>query len=177
MKWIEPNRFSKSYRNPIFGQMFGHQRAEIDARNTKMNRGQVTHPIWTNFRYEMNWANSFFPKRPGNLVYRSMDRWTQKPVDGQTSGWVQHTPIPPSVGQGCTKVSWVTSVWILPAYFCFPKKQSTFLRPHCALLLLRARTGEPTWSPVWPGRQRLCLTHLSLVPYICIGELGQHWFK
>ena len=33
---------------------------ENEARNTKMYRGQETHPIRINARYEMNWANSFF---------------------------------------------------------------------------------------------------------------------
>ena len=48
--------------NPIFSQIFGHQRVENEARNTKMYRGQETHPIRINARYEMNWANSFFKK-------------------------------------------------------------------------------------------------------------------
>ena len=59
-KWIEPIVFSKSSGNPIFGQIFGHQRVENEARNTKMYRGQETHPTRINARYEMNWANSFF---------------------------------------------------------------------------------------------------------------------
>ena len=46
----------------IFGQIFGHQKAEIEAKNTKMTRGQQTHPIRVNARYEINWANSFFKK-------------------------------------------------------------------------------------------------------------------
>ena len=36
MKLIEPEVFSKSSRNPIFGQVFGHQRAENEARNTEI---------------------------------------------------------------------------------------------------------------------------------------------
>ena len=59
---IEPIVFSKCSGNPIFGQIFGHQRAENEARNTKMYRGQETHPISVNARYEMNWANNFFKK-------------------------------------------------------------------------------------------------------------------
>ena len=81
-------------RNPIFSQIFGHQRAENEARNTKMYRGQETHPIRINARYEMNWANSFFNK-------------FRKPclqTDGQTSGWIQYTPIPPSVERGYNNV-------------------------------------------------------------------------
>ena len=46
----------------MFGQIFGHQRAKNEARNTKMNRVQETHPIRVNIRYEINWANSFFKK-------------------------------------------------------------------------------------------------------------------
>ena len=61
-KLIEPIVFSKSARNPIFGQIFDHQRAKNEARNTKMNGGQETHPIRVNARYEMNWAHSFFKK-------------------------------------------------------------------------------------------------------------------
>ena len=57
---IELIVFSKSSANPIFSQIFGHQRAENEARNMKMYRGQETHPIRVNARYEMNWANSFF---------------------------------------------------------------------------------------------------------------------
>ena len=60
--WIEPIVFSKSAGNPIFGQIFGHQRVENESRNTKMYRGQETNPISLNARYEMNWANSFFKK-------------------------------------------------------------------------------------------------------------------
>ena len=62
MKWIEPTVFSKNSENPIFDHIFGHQRAENEARNTKMYRGQVTHPIRVNARYEMIWANGFFKK-------------------------------------------------------------------------------------------------------------------
>ena len=62
MKWIEPIVFSKNSGKPIFGQIFGHQRAKNGARNTKMNGGQETHPIRVNARYEMNWVNSFFKK-------------------------------------------------------------------------------------------------------------------
>ena len=39
---------------------FGPQRTEVDARNTKANRGQETHPIKVTSRYEMKWANIFF---------------------------------------------------------------------------------------------------------------------
>ena len=56
----QPIVFSKSSGNPIFGQIFGHKRAENETRKTKMYRGQETHPIRVNARYEMNWANSFF---------------------------------------------------------------------------------------------------------------------
>ena len=67
MKWIEPIVFSKSSRNPIFGQIFGHQRAENEARNTKMYRGQETHTIRVNTRYEMNWANSIYTPIPPSV--------------------------------------------------------------------------------------------------------------
>ena len=40
--------------NTIFGQMFGHQRAEIDAWNRKMNRGQDNNPVGVFAKYEMN---------------------------------------------------------------------------------------------------------------------------
>ena len=50
------------------GQIFGHQKAENEARNMQMYRGQETHPIWINARYEMNWANSF-PKSSGNPIF------------------------------------------------------------------------------------------------------------
>ena len=62
MKWIEPIFFSKTSRNLIFSQIFGHQRAKIDARNVNMNRGPKTHPIKVIARYEMKWANSFLKK-------------------------------------------------------------------------------------------------------------------
>ena len=51
-----------SSRNPIFSQIFGHQRAKNEARNTKMNRGQETHPLRVNARYVMNGTNSFLKK-------------------------------------------------------------------------------------------------------------------
>ena len=75
MKWIGSIVFSKSFGNSVFGQIFGHQRAKNEARNTKMNRGQETHPIRVNARYEMNWANSFLKKY-------------QKPSCLQTDGWM-----------------------------------------------------------------------------------------
>ena len=107
MKWIEPTVFSKSSGNPIFRQIFGHQMAKNEARNTKISRGQETHPIRRNARYEMNWANVFFfSKSSGNLVYRRTSTVkltasrTDKRTDGQTSGWIQYTPIPPSVEWG-----------------------------------------------------------------------------
>ena len=104
MKWIEPIVFSKRSGNPIFGQIFGHQRAKNEARNTKMNRGQLTHPIRVNARYEMNWANSFFSsKSSGNLVCRRTDGQADGQTDGQTSGWIQYTSIPPSVERGYKK--------------------------------------------------------------------------
>ena len=46
--------YPRSDHYPIFDQIFGHQRAKIEARYTKMNRGQKTHPIRVNARYEMN---------------------------------------------------------------------------------------------------------------------------
>ena len=35
MKWIEPKVLSKVQETPFVAQIFGHQMAEIDARNTK----------------------------------------------------------------------------------------------------------------------------------------------
>ena len=81
MKWIGPIVFSKSSGNPIFGHIFAHQRARNEARNTKMNRGQETHPIRVNATYEINWANSFFSKSSGILVYRRMDGRTNGRTD------------------------------------------------------------------------------------------------
>ena len=63
INWVN-SFFSESSRNPIFGQIFGHQRAKNEARNTKMYKGQETHLIRVNAKYEMNWANSFFQKVP-----------------------------------------------------------------------------------------------------------------
>ena len=56
------NSVFKNSGNPIFGQIFGHQRAENEVRNAEMYRGQKTHPIRMNARYEINWANIFFKK-------------------------------------------------------------------------------------------------------------------
>ena len=64
------DNFFGSFRNPIFGQIFGHQRAENEARNTKMKRGQETHPIKVNARYVMGGTNSFFfSKSSGNPIF------------------------------------------------------------------------------------------------------------
>ena len=52
MNWT--NSFSRNSGNPNFGQIYGHQRAEIDARNTKIRKGQETDHILANTRYEMN---------------------------------------------------------------------------------------------------------------------------
>ena len=62
MKWIEPIVFSKRSGNPIFHHIFGQQRAGNEAKDTKMYRGQETHPIRVNARYVMNETNSFFKK-------------------------------------------------------------------------------------------------------------------
>ena len=60
MNWT--NSFLKNSGNPIFTQIFGHQRAENEAMNTKIYRGKKTHPIRVNAGDEMNGANSFFKK-------------------------------------------------------------------------------------------------------------------
>ena len=64
-----------------------------------MYRGQETHPIRVNARYEMNSANSFFFKK-----FQKPCLQTDGQTDGgQTSGWIQYTPIPPSVGRRYNK--------------------------------------------------------------------------
>ena len=68
MKWIEPIVFPKSAKKRIFGQIFGRRTGENEARNTKMYRGQESHPIRVNARYEMNWADIVF-KSSGNLIF------------------------------------------------------------------------------------------------------------
>ena len=91
------NSFSKSFGNPIFGQIFGHQRAKNEARNMKMSRGQETHPIRVNARYEMNWANSFFKK-------------FRKPclqTDGRTDGWTSFSMNKPTTWCKSGRVSLV----------------------------------------------------------------------
>ena len=77
IKWIEPIVFSKSSRNPIFSQIFGHQRAENEARNTKME----THPIRVKARYEINWTNSYLKS-------------SENPIFGQIFGhqWAENEP-------------------------------------------------------------------------------------
>ena len=69
-----PCFFSKNSRNSIFWQIFGHQWAEIDARNTEMNRGQESYPTRVNAKYQMDWAIIFFKKfrKPCLLKGRSM---------------------------------------------------------------------------------------------------------
>ena len=63
--------FSKSFRNHIFGKIFGHQRAKNGARNTKMNRDQETHPIRVNAKFVMNGTNNFF-KNSGNPIFNQI---------------------------------------------------------------------------------------------------------
>ena len=54
---------TNSFFNKVLEIPFGHQRAENEARNTKMYRGQETHPIRViNARYVMNGTNSFLIK-------------------------------------------------------------------------------------------------------------------
>ena len=66
-KKIEPI-FSKSSGNPIFSEIFGHQGAENEARNTKMYRGQETHPIRINAG--MKWIEPLeFSKISGNPIF------------------------------------------------------------------------------------------------------------
>ena len=119
MDWAKKN-FSKISGNPIFGQIFGHQRAKNEDRNTIMHRGQETHPIRVYDKYEMNWSNSFF-KKSGNLVYRRRDGRTDGQTDGQTSGWIQYTPIPPSVERGYNKSE---------SFWCWARNTLGKLGPH-----------------------------------------------
>ena len=67
-----PEIFNKDFYfavgNPIFGQIFGHQRAENEARNTKMYRGQGTYPIRVNAMYEMNFF-IVFSKSSRNPIF------------------------------------------------------------------------------------------------------------
>ena len=44
---------TRKFRNPLFRQTLRHHRAATDGRNRKMNRGQETHPIRLNVRYQM----------------------------------------------------------------------------------------------------------------------------
>ena len=80
INWANSFFFSKSSGKHILGQIFGHQTAKNEARNTKMNRGHETHPIRVNARYEMNWANSFFFKfrKPCLQTDRRTDRRTDR---------------------------------------------------------------------------------------------------
>ena len=100
LNWV--NSFSKLFGNPIFGQIFVHQRAENETMSTKIDRGQETYIIRVNARYEMNWANSFLKKirKPCWQMDGQRDGWTDGETDGQTSGWIQYTPIPLSVEPG-----------------------------------------------------------------------------
>ena len=41
----------KNPGNPIFGQIFCHQKAKIKGWNTEVNMGQVTYQKWVNVRY------------------------------------------------------------------------------------------------------------------------------
>ena len=59
--------FSKSSGNPIFSRIFGHQRAENEARNTKMNKGQETDPIRIKCQVCNEW-NQFFILNSGNPI-------------------------------------------------------------------------------------------------------------
>ena len=49
--------------------MFGHQIADFHDRITKMNKGQETHPIKVNSRYEINGADSGFFLSSGNPIF------------------------------------------------------------------------------------------------------------
>ena len=53
---ISNKDFYLAVGTPIFSQIFSHQRAENEARNTQMYRGQETHPIRANARYEINYC-------------------------------------------------------------------------------------------------------------------------
>ena len=85
MNWANHFFSSKSSRNPIFGQIFGHQRAKIDDRITKINRGQETRPIRLNARYEINRAVSLFKKFWKPCLQTNGQTYRQK------SGWIQYT--------------------------------------------------------------------------------------
>ena len=82
------NSFFKNFWKPFFGQIFGHQRAENEARNKKMYRVWETHPIRVNARYEMNWANSFFKKFQKHCQTSLENLISVAMTDGQTNIWV-----------------------------------------------------------------------------------------
>ena len=75
--WMGPIVFFKKFRKPYFGPNIWPPEGQNEARNTKMHRGQETHPI----RYEMNWANSFFKK------FWKPCLSTDGRTDGRTDGW------------------------------------------------------------------------------------------
>ena len=89
MNWA--NSFFKKFRKPNFRPNIWPPEGQNKARNTKMNRGQEIHTIRVNAGYRMNRANSFFKK------FRKPCLQTDGQTDGQASGWIQYTPIPPSV--------------------------------------------------------------------------------
>ena len=96
MKWA--NSSFKNSGNPIFGQITDqHNRwPKLTLETRKWIAVKRLIPLRVDAKYEMNWANSFFSKRSENLVYRRIDGRTVRRTEGQTSGWIRYTPIPPS---------------------------------------------------------------------------------
>ena len=62
MKWIEPISFEKVPETPFSAKYLATRGPKKESRNTKIYRGQETHPIRVDALHEMNWDNIFFKK-------------------------------------------------------------------------------------------------------------------
>ena len=61
MNWTKS--FFKKFQKPHFDQIFRHQRAENEVKDTNLKKGQETHPLMVNARYVMNGTVSFLLKK------------------------------------------------------------------------------------------------------------------
>ena len=128
MKWIEPIVFffQKVMEIPFLAKYLATREPKMRL-GTRKCKGSRDSPHKGN----MNWANSFFKKFQKPFYKR-----TDRQMDEQTSGWIQYTPIPPSVEPGYNE-QW------RPVDFCLPTKHLILV------LILSSKPTFVTWALVW----------------------------
>ena len=117
---------------------------ENEARNTKMYRDQETHTIRINGRYEINWANSFFSKSPGNPIFGQISDHQRAKNDARKTKMYRGQETHPIRVNARNEVNWANS-------FFEKVPETPFSAKYLATRGPKMRLG--TWK--WIGVKRL----------------------